>query len=122
MKQKRRLLYGVIALILVISVVELVSYFNYEKNYHGILLENASCIIPKRMWNPDNDDIFMSGHNFKITSQSGDYIIYGSQLEKCDEDDEKEGLINGNVARSLVASDSLNQIREVLRENTSFLS
>ncbi|MCR5602613.1 MAG: hypothetical protein K6G27_02790 [Lachnospiraceae bacterium] len=119
MKQKRRLLYGGIALILVISVVELVSYFNYEKYYHGILLENASCIIPKRMWNPDNDDIFMSGHIFKITSQSGDYIIYGSQLEKYDEDDEKEGLINGNVARSLVASDSLNQIREVLRENTS---
>ena len=122
MKQKRRLLYSVIALILVISVVELVSYFSYEENYHSISLENASCIIPKRMWNPDSDDIFMAGHIFKITSRSGNYIIYGSQLEKYNEEDEKEGLINSSIARELVDSGSLIQTQELLRNNTCFLA
>lgn len=84
---------AIIAVWIVGTIIYVViSYNNAMKTYHYIELDNASCVIPLRMWKPDEDEIYTSKHMFRITDKEKNYIIYASQLEQYDQDDEQYGL------------------------------
>ena len=73
----KRIVFSIIGcFVIFFACYEFVSWHFVEKNYHKIHLENASCRIPKRMWNPEEDSVYMSSHMFSITDKEENYIIY----------------------------------------------
>ena len=90
--RNHRVLLFVLVVFVVYGIYSVISFNNDKDYYHYISLENITCAIPLRMWHPDEDDVFISDHMFRITDNEGDYIIYASQLEQYDADDEQNGL------------------------------
>ncbi len=117
---KYRLLVG---LILVISciIIEVTYTRAFNSKYHCVFLENASCQVPKRMWRPEEDYIYISNHMFYIVDDKSNYIIYGSQLEKFDDEDIKTGMFNTEDNSELINVDSINQLQKLIKENSSLL-
>ena len=118
---RKKIVIELVVLIVVVVVVELISSFSFSRHYHAISLSNASCIIPIRMWSPDEDDVSVSDHSFKIKSGSGRYEIYGCQLEQYNEEDKAEGIIDSDIASDLIAAEKLEQIQSVLKNKSSII-
>ena len=69
-------------------------FFGFYYNYLAITLDNIAFRIPKRMWNVDGENNYSSDHMFCVINKENKYLVYGSQLEKYDKDDEIYGLLN----------------------------
>lgn len=71
-----------------------ISFLDFYYNYLAITLDNIAFRIPKRMWNVDGDNNYSSDHMFCVINKENKYLVYVSQLEKYDKDDEIYGLLN----------------------------
>lgn len=91
----------IIGFFIVICIYEILSFLYANENYKPFTLENITCRIPKKMWNPEEDNIYISEHMFSIIDKEKDYIIYGSQLEKYNYEDEQYGILNSFDISSL---------------------
>ncbi|MCR5602618.1 MAG: hypothetical protein K6G27_02815 [Lachnospiraceae bacterium] len=93
----------------------------YAENWHTIKLENVHASIPLRMWDPDNDEVYISDHMFRITDNDGNYIIYATQLELYDTDDEKYGIFYA-VDDGLINYDSEYQLCKGIKNSSDVLA
>ncbi len=107
-------------IVLVLIIFELVSNYMLYKKYHVISLENASCHIPIRMWEPDSDRIYIADHMFNIEDNDGNYFIYGSQLEKYDNEDKQVGIWNVEND-DFTDFDSIDKLQNMIEESTCLL-
>lgn len=78
-------------------------------------MENAACRIPKRMWNPKEDEIYISNHMFSIVDKEKEYIIYGGQLEKYNYEDEKYNPFFSELANDFLEYSSLNSFETTIK-------
>lgn len=108
------------AVLFVWLIISIASYKAYKEDFYGISLKNVHCSIPKRMWKPDEDDMYMSEHMFRITDKELNYIIYASQLEMYDKDDEKYGLFK-ELDDRLLNYDSSGQILSGIQSGSDLL-
>ncbi|MCR4808181.1 MAG: hypothetical protein K5857_10985 [Lachnospiraceae bacterium] len=92
MKRKNKAaVFVFIVIVLILVLIQcVISYRNYFANYHGFMLKNASCSIPIRMWNPEEDEIYISDHMFSVTDKEKEYLILGVQLENIESEDESQ--------------------------------
>ncbi len=108
-------------IIIFLIIFEIVSNYMLSNKYHVISLENASCHVPIRMWDPDFDSIYISDHMFNIEDNDGNYVIYGSQLEKYDNEDKQVGIWNVAKEDNFTDFDSIDQLQNMIEESTCLL-
>ena len=111
----------VFTIILCICVGCVFSYNNFVNNYHGIRLENAASRIPIRMWNPNEDYIYISENMYSIIDKDGQYIIFGGQLERINSEDEKHTPFLFVFDPEFLEYNSTYSLGNLLEKNTDIL-
>ncbi len=109
----------VIPFVVVIFVV--FSFSDYLVNYHGISLDNVACRIPKRMWDGSDKVKYISDHMFFLENIDETYIVYGSQLEKYDNDDEAYGLLHNFDMDQFLNYSNADQLCMAIQESSDIL-
>lgn len=122
MKSRKKYLFLAGACLVAILVLcEIISTYRFHRSYQSISLVNASCLVPKRMWNPDSDEILISDHCFTIADADGKYLIYGSQLESYDAADEEAGFLVLGDGTDFSDFETIYQLKEAIKENSDLL-
>ena len=112
----------IIMVIVFLGLYCVVSYNYFYAHYYGICLENASCRIPKRMWNPEEDQVYVSDHMFSIVGKEQDYIIYGGQLEKYNGEDESHNPFFSELDPDFLEYDNLGSLEKTIKNNSDVLN
>lgn len=84
-------------------------------------MEDAACRIPKRMWNPEKDIVYVSDHMFYIEDDDMEYIIYGGQLEKISSEDEKYNPFFLSFDKRSLKNYTLESLELLIKENTDLI-
>lgn len=112
----------IVSIVTILTIIQcIISYRNYFANYHGFMLENASCSIPIRMWNPEEDEIYISDHMFCVTDKEKDYFILGAQLEKVGSEDESHVPFPIAFDSGFLEYSSLYSLENLVKNNTDVL-
>lgn len=94
-----------------------------NENYVTLELSQVACKVPIEYWQPDEDYSYASDHMFLIREKNNEYIIYGSELNKCNEDDWNYGLIQDqDKVAELIDAPSESQVRNGIRDCTGLLN
>ncbi|MCR4808186.1 MAG: hypothetical protein K5857_11010 [Lachnospiraceae bacterium] len=123
MKRKNKAaVFVFIVIVLILVLIQcVISYRRFIENYHGISLKNASCRIPIRMWNPDEDEIYISENMYSIIDKDGQYIVFGCQLERITSEDEKHTPFPIVFNPEFLDYNSTYKLGKLFNENTDIL-